>query len=85
MKPKNRLPSMKVTYGSSGTEEEKLKTVLESCPTYHCRTRQLRPDRVFYIEFSGKRLAVCHVCYDVWHDLHKSQSELIARRQVNAA
>ncbi len=43
--------------------------ILNGCPTYHCKTRQLRPDKIFIIEDEAISITVCFVCFNKWNQI----------------
>ena len=47
----------------SGFALKAYQEIRSQCPTYHCRTNQLRQDRTFQINVEGTRIAGCHICY----------------------
>ena len=53
----------------------------ESCPAYHCRTGQVKPDKVFTFNVDNIEIKVCHICY---HTLKKEVLAVTVERIVES-
>ncbi|MDQ3816164.1 MAG: hypothetical protein M3362_00560 [Acidobacteriota bacterium] len=75
MRARTRLPSSQMADNFLWADEEQLKEIRSCCPSYHCRTGQLRPEYVFHIDVGKLRVEVCASCYKAWNVRNARQEQ----------